>query len=456
MHTRMLSVIDLFAGCGGLSLGLKWAGWNIVCAVEHSPMAAETYFANFVASRTDIDTQYSKHRAKTASEQVRAGLLVDDVQVFNNCLDTIQDKLKGRELTLLSGGPPCQGFSLAGRRHSNDPRNNLVWSFLQLARDLRPLAVLMENVDAIRHPFDRDSPTNVLSDLERALRQVTSSNGGYVITPLSLRADHYGVPQRRQRVFLVGIRKDVASLLNVGDRELWASGQNNAAQPANPVAPIVSTEDAPTARDALWDIVGEQYAPIDEAPSSQAKNYATAARSGLHGAPPNHKFRRHTDATRTRFQLIRLFREHGISRRLFEYAATRQTSVEPYLKSLESCLPIEFPIGRVTTLHQLTDLVLSLPSRKRSQRALDGQAPAPTITTLPDDLCHYQASRTLTVREMARLQSFPDSFIFRGKETTGGQMRRLEVPQYSQVGNAVPPMLAKSIGLHLRDLLLRT
>ena len=170
-------------------------------------------------------------------------------------------------------------------------------------------------------------------------------------------------------------------------------------------------------------------------------------------SPPNHRFRSHRANTRTRFQLLRLFREHDIRENLFALAAKGRPGIQGQLVPLEPLLPIEFPTRSVSTLQQLTSLVRSLGSLKHSQRALDADSPAPTVTTLPDDLCHYAANRTLTVREMARLQSFPDTFTFKGKETTGGKNRRTEVPQYSQVGNAVPPLLAEALGRRVRDLL---
>jgi DNA (cytosine-5)-methyltransferase 1 len=95
----------------------------------------------------------------------------------------------------------------------------------------------------------------------------------------------------------------------------------------------------------------------------------------------------------------------------------------------------------------------SLASRKHSQRVIRADRPAPTMLSLPDDFIHPRFPRTLTVREMARLQSFPDSFEFFGKVTTGSHRRRVEVPQYTQVGNAVPPLLAAAIGRHLAQIL---
>ena len=466
MNSPLLTAIDLFAGCGGLSLGLKWSGWNLISAVERSPMAAETYFANFIASNKETDSDYEAHLRKTATDQLRAGLLVGDVRNFRDNFATVRGMLDGQELALLAGGPPCQGFSFAGRRSPTDPRNDLMWSFLDVAEILEPLAILIENVEAIQTPFKRRRRASVLPDLEEALQSTAMSHGGYSVVRLSLRADQYGVPQRRKRVFLIGIRNDVARRFDLPPLDQWDSMRADRASGTNPVAPSVIQAAAPTTRDALWDLVGDRYAPLNSAPSPAAIHFAFRSRLGSHSRefpehgsngqfPPNHKFRSHRDTTRTRFRLIRLFRHHGIPRYIFELVATSHIDLKPRLKELEPLLPIEFPMARVETLDQLADLVRALPSLKHSQRALDGDEPAPTVTTLPDDLCHYEADRTLTVREMARLQSFPDSFVFRGKETTGGTKRRVEVPQYSQVGNAVPPLLAEAIGVQIKQVLMR-
>jgi DNA (cytosine-5)-methyltransferase 1 len=107
------------------------------------------------------------------------------------------------------------------------------------------------------------------------------------------------------------------------------------------------------------------------------------------------------------------------------------------------------------TPESMLELLAPLKTKKRSQKALVADKPAPAALSIPDDACHYDDStqRTLTVREMARFQSFPDWFVFRSKVTTGGHMRRYQVPQYTQVGNAVPPLLAKALGRTCRQLL---
>lgn len=452
--------IDLFAGCGGLSLGLKWAGWDIATAVEKSDMAAATYFANITARGSPERGSYSDYLSESPEDQIRRGLMVNDVRELSSHINVIEEKLRGRPLTLLAGGPPCQGFSLAGRRRPDDPRNDLVWEFLKVVDSISPLAVLMENVDAIRSTYEVKGGPSVLENLEEALGNASAQNGGYSVARISLRADSYGVPQRRKRTFLIGLRNDIKAFLQIRSRNPEVPESISL---EDLVTPPVLDNCPPSASEAIWDLIGSGYAPLQEAPSELGRQFVLEARSLVspgsdHDAidkdmPPNHEFRSHKDSTRTRFKLIRLFRDFGVPNHVFALAARGQTGIEFELRPLQDQLPIEFPLRTVHTIRQLADLVRYLPSLKHSQRSLDADSPAPTITTLPDDLCHYSADRTLTVREMARLQSFPDSFVFEGKVTTGGQKRQIEVPQYSQVGNAVPPLLAKALGLHLKNLL---
>ena len=427
-------------------------------------MAAATYFANFIHWENDLNLSFQKHLEGSAQRQLQGGLLVGDVETFLESIGTIRKMLGGRELGLLAGGPPCQGFSLAGRRKPGDPRNELVWRFLDAAELLSPLLVLMENVDAIQRPFDKAASASVLPDLESTLQQTARRFGGYSVIRLALRADSYGVPQRRKRIFLLGVRKDLAIAHGIEEHSSWDSDASSPILPRPMVAPAVSPDRAPTTSEALWDLLYDDYAPLESAPSVAALEYARTARSEPHfveGAPTtlddprprNHSFRSHSAKTQTRFQLLRLFAEHGIRNSAFIMASTGRDGLERLLDPLCSILPIDIPMRRIETRGELVELVKSLSSLKHSQQALRPDAPSPTITTLPDDLCHYAMNRTLTVREVARLQSFPDSFLFVGKETTGGHKRQYEVPQYSQVGNAVPPLLAKALGRQLRQLL---
>jgi len=173
--------IDLFSGCGGLTLGLKQAGFRVIGAVEINSLAVETYKVN--------------HKRVHVWEKDICNLSIAEVKRKLN--------LKPGELDLLAGCPPCQGFStmttLNGKYTSDDPRNDLVFQFLRFVRGLRPKAIMMENVPALAK--DRRM-TEMLAQLESL---------GYKCTTDILNAQHYGVPQRRRRFILLAGRREKIS-----------------------------------------------------------------------------------------------------------------------------------------------------------------------------------------------------------------------------------------------------
>src|SRR5262245_1190725 len=159
----MPTAIDLFAGAGGLSLGLQAAGWELVAAVERDHDACETYRANV-----------GDHVVEASIEDVDAADLPD--------------------CDLIAGGPPCQGFSYAGKRDPNDPRNRLWREFFRIVEGKQPAWVLIENV------------RGMLSAGEDKALVTAFAKIGYHVSPYLLNAADYGVPQRRLRVFYVGNR----------------------------------------------------------------------------------------------------------------------------------------------------------------------------------------------------------------------------------------------------------
>jgi DNA (cytosine-5)-methyltransferase 1 len=173
--------VDMFCGAGGLSLGLEWSGWNILAAIDHDKHALETYRLNrkSVEEAMQFDLQNEKDRLR--------------------CLAAIKDRLDGRNLGLLAGGPPCQGFSHAGLRGKNDKRNDLAVSYLKFAEELKPEIFLLENVEGLLTM----GKGRVLEDLIASLEDI----GYYVSRPVwKLNAEQYGVPQMRRRVFLIAVR----------------------------------------------------------------------------------------------------------------------------------------------------------------------------------------------------------------------------------------------------------
>ncbi len=204
------SYIDLFAGCGGLSLGLEKAGFSLVLAVELSRMAAETFYHNFI-KRLENAKAWEAYLTLDIEEQSRQKLVVDSVQsVLGH--QYLMSKLSGLNIDLVAGGPPCQGFSLAGRRIPEDKRNQLAWQFLDFVERVEPKAVIMENVLGISQDFIKHKKESPLKDLMKTLQE---QGQGYVVQSVMLNAMHFGVPQQRPRVMLFGLRKDIASELGV-------------------------------------------------------------------------------------------------------------------------------------------------------------------------------------------------------------------------------------------------
>jgi DNA (cytosine-5)-methyltransferase 1 len=173
----------------------------------------------------------------------------------------------------------------------------------------------------------------------------------------------------------------------------------------------------------------------------------------------NHELRQNSPLVQRRFRLYQIMQNAGraYSKEIFKILKGESMELSEHAWSVfseykylsEDAKDIEFK-----TKKEFVTYLQKHPTKKQTQKALVASEPAPAALSIPDDACHYdyQELRTLTVREMARIQSFPDDFVFRSKITTGGQMRKFEVPQYTQVGNAVPPLLGYALGKVLNNL----
>ncbi len=185
--------VDMFCGAGGLSLGLEEAGWHVVAAVDHDSAALDTYALN---RPTDFEPELPSER-KTAVYNRDLQKAWD----FEDCLLRIQRGLRGNQLDLLAGGPPCQGFSHAGYRDQSDARNDLAAVYLRYAEQLRPRLFLLENVEGI--------VTFKGGAVLREIIETLTSLGYRVSTPVwNLNAEQFGVPQMRRRIFIVASRVD--------------------------------------------------------------------------------------------------------------------------------------------------------------------------------------------------------------------------------------------------------
>ncbi len=390
--------IDIFAGCGGLSTGLLEAGWTGLFAVEKNADAFLTFHHNLINNTT----HFSWPKWLSVSEH-------DINELIRNHKDNLV-ALRG-SVKLVAGGPPCQGFSLAGKRDKDDQRNNLVKSYIKFIRLVEPTAIVFENVYGFTIHFEEKKGTKQYSSyIERALKR-----SGYKTHYEIINMADYGIPQKRKRFILIALRngdpKDVFTYLK-SNREDFCHKKGISI--STTVGDAISDLQKANGTCSCPDMKGFKSGLYGQAQST----YQTLLRQGknLTGTvADSHRFVNHRTKT------IALHND------LLQYAPRNK---------------------RITPSDNIVkDL------KRRGVTVLDSQAPAPTITSIPDELVHYSEPRILTVREHARLQSFPDWFEFKGKYTSGGALRKKEVPRYTQVGNAVPPLFAEQMGLALLEVL---
>ncbi|MCP5329296.1 MAG: DNA cytosine methyltransferase [Steroidobacteraceae bacterium] len=360
--------VDLFSGAGGFSEGLAQAGIRTVLAQELHPQPALTHVFNHpeaIGLVGDI-------------RQLRPELISHLIQKHHGC----------STIDLVVGGPPCQGFSTAGKKDKNDPRNTLFDNYCDIIAHLRPRALVLENVPGFKKMYGGKMYQAALSRL---------SDLGYVVSDRVLNAVEYGVPQRRKRFVLVGVRSDV------GMDFVWPEATHS-----NPEARCEAD---------LFLEPRKGFVSVEDAISDLAF------------LGPGMEAHRHQSPIGTPFQAERRHADL-----LFNHLATqhRQKAVETFKL-----------IGEGETINSVPS---GAKSAKKTMARLNRRHISNTVLALPDDLIHYHHDRIPTVREMARLQSFDDEYVFIGKRTSGFMDRKHDVPQYTQVGNAVPPLMAREIG----------
>lgn len=396
------TALDLFAGCGGLSLGLEQAGFDVVSALEYDPVHAATHEFNFPLTETlcaDIQA--------VDTSVIREAVSKGAADHGNSSLDA-----RTGEVDLIAGGPPCQGFSFIGKRLVDDERNQLVFHYFRVVNDLRPKYFVMENVPGMR----AGGHSGILSKLIEEFEAI----GYNVSEPKILNAAHFGVPQSRTRLILIGSREDQDLVLH----------------PEPLVTPVPKRPgqralEAPTGLDlgpTVWDAIGDlpnldtfdALQTSDEVRLSDHELEDALASSSeyakkLRGIAPDS-----SDFSHPRVETPNMLTS---SRR------TRHTAKS--ISRFEKTLPGETePVSRFYRLHP-DGLSNTLRAGTGSERGAH---------TSPRPL-HPKYARVISVREAARLHSFPDWFRLHATKWHG----------FRQVGNSVAPLVGRAIGRSIRE-----
>ena len=355
---QKLTCLDLFCGAGGLSKGFLDAGYDVVLGVDYHDAALKTFQVN--------------HGTAKAMK----------LDLFDHAnLDAIVEHLKSKginDLDVLVGGPPCQGFSYAGKMDVNDKRNFLYLAMVKLTERLKPKAVLLENVLAMIEANSGVGAKRVIKDFGEI---------GYKMVPKVLFAPDYGVPQVRRRVFFVGLRDS---------NEEFEFPQ-----------PILDEEHYVTCEQAISDLPSLQMENGDIIRGNEVQEYMT---------PPVSEYQK----------MMR-------GRSAFVYNHIGSIPIEKTRKMIALV-----PEGK--NYLSLPDEYRGMYKYHEALTRYHSKKPSLTINTGHRSHFHYKWNRIPTVRESARLQSFPDDFIFYGNQSD----------QFKQVGNAVPPMLGQVLAEQLK------
>ena len=426
-----------------MSLGLENAGFEPVYVNELNPDALETYMVNRqnYQNLQDLMQHFKSHDIKKL------------VGNKNKNLKALKNKFKGYgidpdQVDLIVGGPPCQGYSGIGHRrlHAVDkldvPANKLYKDMAKVIDFFKPRIFLFENVKGLHSArWRKDGEKGeIFKDVYKTFKKIA----GYTVRWDILHAKDYGVPQNRPRIFIVGIRDDVSlypETILLNNSRKYPDAVKARFLPEKQGNRFINL------KDLLGDLVDTGYKTGQETDTypkgakniiqkemrRKSRNDETVMKKG--SKLFEHKYSNHSEKVREKFQFMQ--KVDGKRRENFSQKEKNlQSEYDELKKFSQRVLPAEW----------------------------NGSEPWITVTSLPDDYVHYDKGqpRSLTVREWARIQTFPDWYQFKGKRTTGGIRRAgrpgenihyRELPKYTQIGNAIPVKLAEAIGEHFLKIL---
>lgn len=403
--------IDLFAGCGGLSLGLEQSGFTPVFVNELNHDAMDTYLKNRLDSFPWLEDN-NIHNIKD---------LTSNAEYIEKLKNQLLNDFNISDIDLIAGGPPCQGYSGIGHRRSYSvdksqlPSNHLYKDMVYFIGKIKPKMFLFENVRGLLSA--RWSKNGKKGEIWNDVLSEFRTLKNYHIEWKLVYAKEYGVPQNRPRVLMVGVRNDVCKSINSKDIDSFLPKP---------------TFNYPTIEEVLDDLIDDNY----------TDNFIT----DVYKKPAQNKWQRYYRKDK---HLSKIHPKGSVVTD-HEYSRHSKLTVAKFDHMINNNGQIPEPMK----------------TKKFAQKVLPknwgDNGPNITVTSAPDDNVHYSQPRSLTVREWARLQTFPDWYEFCGKRTTGGLRRAgnpregihdRELPKYTQIGNAVPVKMAHAIGSHFIKLL---
>ena len=388
-------VLDLFSGAGGFSLGFELAGCKIIGAIEHDKWAADTFQRNHIGTK----------------------MLLGDIESFDD--EYIKQEIP--TIDMIIGGPPCQGFSVCLKNAGDpkDPRNSLFTEYVRIAKLYKPTVLVLENVPNIIKAKTK-SGEKVVEIIQREFEQI-----GYHVYSTVLTASDYGVPQMRQRFILIASKQELKKPFPkathyVGDSDLTEKDEN-----------IFSVKNGLVRCPTLWEAIsdlpdiearqGSEEMDYTDEPKNSYQKYCRNGSAILH----NHLAMKHTK------RLVERFSQMTWGQSISDITDDRLKQRKRNGNGATSDSPFD-----------------------QNNRRMHPNRICHTITaTFYGNFVHPYKNRNFTAREGARIQSFPDSYVFLGKPTVvskklllkEGRTGEAYLCQYSQIGNAVPPLMAKAI-----------
>ena len=395
--SSQLKVVDLFAGAGGFGLGFSLAGYEVIYSLEIDAWAAETLRAN----------------------NPNMKIIQDDIRHYRS-LDAIRNVCSVSPHVVI-GGPPCQGFSIAGpaQKDPKDPRNSLFKDFACWVEHLNPQVFVMENVKGLLSRQNADQAP-VIDIIRKAFTRL-----GYSVEVWCLNAAEYGVPQTRERVFVVGNRIGLGEIGPPPKTHFISKRETNSTQ-----LELLMDHESRSPAITLWESIsdlpelqageGVETLPYADRPHTAYQLWARDDQNMLH----NHVAMNHSKRLVERFKHV-------------DWNVSRSNLPKEHMPRIRN--------GRGK---------ISQTAYDQNNRRLHPHRPSHTIAaSFYANFIHPFQHRNITAREGARIQSFPDNYRFMGKKTIvshkllqrEGRVEERHLCQYNQIGNAVPPLLAKAI-----------